>query len=87
MEDGCLLHEGVISKITAAGLVCNITDLGIYGFVPAELMRGGMFNRTRNKQMMRADRSHASYKTGDFIYLKLDSVDLVRGTAIFRPAI
>ena len=30
---------------------------------------------------------HTGYRPGDFIYIALDSIDLVRGQAQFRPVI
>ena len=86
MEDGTM-YEGVITKITSSGLVCDIAELGLYGFVPMEKIRGGAFRRTKSKHKMKASNSHTEYKIGDFVYLMLDSVDTVRGTAIFRPAL
>lgn len=86
IEDATM-YEAVISKVSPAGLVCNVPDLGLYGFVPTSNLRGGQFHRTRSKQKMSANLSHTQYKIGDFIYLVLDSIDIVRGTAIFRPAV
>ena len=89
-EDGTgrVLHEGVISKITAGGLVCYMTELGIFGFVPSHQIRGGTFQRSsRNRQQLKASRGHRSYQVGDIVYLHLDSVDLIRGTAFFTPAL
>ena len=81
------MYEAVINKITTAGLVCDIEELGLYGFVPKENIRGGAFKRVRTKHKMKAGQGHAEFKVGDFVYLVLDSIDYVRGTAIFRPAV
>ncbi len=87
MENGTLF-EAVISRVTAAGIVCSIDELGLYGFIPRERLRGGNFRRSSVKrQKMISGSGHNSYKTGDFIYVTLDAIDPVRGTVTFRPAI
>lgn len=78
------LYEGVIRKVSAGGLLCDIVDLGIVGSVPADRMYGSGFHYSGSRNHVRAGRGHSEYKVGDFIYLGLDSVDLVRGTAQFR---
>ena len=79
-------YEGVISKVSSGGLLCDITDLGIYGFVPAKYLAGGM-NYNRKARKLRASRGHAEYRVGDFIYLVLDSLDMIHGRALFRPVV
>ncbi len=91
-ENGALdngsIYEAVISRVTGAGLVCSIDELGLFGFIPKEKLRGGNYSRSRSRQQqMNVDRGHTSYKAGNFIYVALDSIDPVRGTAVFRPAI
>ena len=91
-ENGALdngsVYEAVISRINSAGILCSIDELGVYGFIPKEKLRGGNYRRAgRGRQRMNVDRGHGSYKAGDFIYVALDSIDPVRGTAVFRPAI
>ncbi len=79
------LYEAVIAKVSANGLVCDIQELGIYGFVPASMMHGRKLRKAGGK--VRNSSSHTEYKPGDFVYLVLDSLDLVRGHAVFRPAL
>ena len=86
MEDG-RLHEAVIMKVTGGGLVCDIQDLGLHGFVPASFLKGGGYRRDRGRGKAGVTGSHTEYRPGDFIYLILDSLDFVRGSAIFRPAV
>ena len=86
MEDG-RLHEAVITKVTGGGLVCDIQDLGLYGFVPASFLKGGGYRRDRSRRRAGVTGSHTEYRPGDFIYLILDSLDFVRGSALFRPAV
>lgn len=79
-------YEGVISKVSSGGLLCDITDLGIYGFVPSKYLACGM-NYNRKSRKLRASRGHAEYRVGDFIYLVLDSLDMIHGRALFRPVV
>ena len=79
-------YEGVISKVSSGGLLCDITDLGIYGFVPSKYLSGGM-NYNRKSRKLRASRGHTEYRVGDFIYLVLDSLDMIHGRALFRPVV
>ena len=84
MEAGTAnLYEGVIVKVVNAGLQVDIGELGLYGFVPMEQMRQGMF---RNRRSMHAERGKLSYKPGDYIYLRLARIDFARGSAIFVPS-
>ena len=79
------VYEAVIARIIPAGMLCNIEELGMFGFVPAEKLRrrDAQFNhRTRR---FRAGRGHVQYKCGDILYVTLDSLDFIRGRAVFRP--
>ena len=66
------LYEGVVIKISAQGMICDIPEYGLRGIVPAR------FLHSRSKRPPRA---------GDFIYLYLDSLDFSRGSAVFRPTL
>ncbi len=79
-----MFHEGMIAKITSAGLMVDIQDLGIYGFVPIESLSGD-YRYSRVEGKLTATRGQKHYKTGDFIYLRLSQIDFIRGSAIFRP--
>lgn len=81
------IFQAVIAKVTSAGLLCEVSDLGLYGFVPASHLRGGyQRSRVQRTKALRAG-SHTEYVPGDFIYLILDSLDMVRGSALFRIAL
>jgi ribonuclease R len=75
------LHEGVVSKIIGAGMLVDIQDLGIYGFVPLENL-GGRFRRAGNQLVDRA--GGKSFQCGDYIMLALSHIDLARGSAVFK---
>jgi len=77
------LYEGVIVKVLNAGLQVDIGELGLYGFVPMEQLRGGAFRSGRRAV---AERGSGSYKPGDYIYLRLARIDFARGSAVFAPA-
>jgi ribonuclease R len=78
------LYEGLIAKITSTGLLVDIAELGVYGFVPTESL-GGSFRYRKGKKELKAVKGHRDYKCGDFIYVQLDRIDFIRGSAIFSP--
>lgn len=80
------MYEAIIQKTSPAGLVCEIPELGLLGFVPSENLRAGGYRRGRGMSL-KSDRSHTGYRIGDFVYLALDSIDLTRGSAVFRPVV
>ncbi|OQA78934.1 MAG: Ribonuclease R [Lentisphaerae bacterium ADurb.Bin242] len=79
------VYEAVITRTAPAGLLCEIIELGLYGFVPASKLAGSMQYRKRSRRL-KATRGHSQYKSGDIIFLVLDSLDFARGRAVFRPA-
>ena len=79
------VYEAVIARLMPAGALCSIEELGLFGFIPAEkLLRSGVQFRPRSRRF-HAGRGHAVYKCGDIVYVVLDSLDFVRGRAVFRP--
>jgi ribonuclease R len=78
------MHEGMIAKLIPAGMLVDIQELGIYGFVPLESL-GGKFSYNRSDNKLSDRRSRKSYKIGDYIYLQLTDIDFIRGSAIFQP--
>jgi ribonuclease R len=85
-KDESRVYEGMITKISSAGLVVDITELGIYGFVPVELLRGH-FRYSKKEAKLNAVRGGQNYKCGNFIYLYLDRIDFIKASAMFRPAV
>lgn len=77
------MFEGVIAKVVTNGLLVDIGELGLYGFVPRELLYGDF---RKNGHFLTQERGKGSYKTGDFIYVRLARVDFARGSAVFVPA-
>ena len=77
------MYEGVIVKVLSAGLQVDVSELGLYGFVPVEQLRGEWF---RHRRGMLSERGDGGYKPGDYIYLRLARIDFARGSAIFVPA-
>jgi len=77
------LMEGVIQKITSSGLLVNIAELGIIAFVPIESLSGKF--RKKSGTLI-ALQGKLSYKCGDFIYLQLDKIDMIKGMAVCIPA-
>lgn len=77
------MYEGVVAKVTSAGLQVDVYELGLYGFVPREQLRGDFRRSSRSLKLRRGEQG---YKTGDFIYLRLAQIDFARGNAVFVPA-
>ncbi len=78
------MHEGVAARITAAGIVADIPDMGVYGFIPIERLNG-RFKYDKNNEMLYSVRGHKEYHPGDVIFLRLAGIDFIKGTAIFQP--
>ena len=78
------IYEGVIAKVITAGLQVAVEELGLYGFVPVDVLPG---NRRRGKFSLYGEKnSSSSFKLGDYIYLRLAGIDFARGSAVFVPA-
>ena len=80
------MYEAIIQKVTSSGLMCEIPELGMLGFVPTSRFRAPV-SRRNSRYSSRMESGHTGYRPGDFIYIALDSIDLVRGHAQFRPVI
>ncbi len=74
--------EGVIRKISAAGLSVFIPDLGILSFIPVEYL-GFAYKKRKSKFITSG--THSKYKCGDFIYVMPEHIDLIKGSALFKP--
>ena len=82
-RDAGRIYEGIIVKVVNAGFQVDVAELGLYGFVKKERMRG---NFQRRRYSLQEDESKSTCKIGNYIYLRLDSIDFARGTANFVPA-
>ncbi len=82
--DDPVVHEGIISKIVSSGMVIDIPELGIGGFVPVESLAGSFKYKKKSKKL-RAKQGKQKYQCGDFIYVRLERLDFIRGSAIFEP--
>lgn len=83
-ESSVQAFEGIIAKVSASGILCDIPELGIYGFVPMKYLETRMRYRSREGRY-RAEKGRGGYKTGNYIYLVVDRIDLAAGKAFFRP--
>ena len=72
------IYEAVVSRVSNSGIQVDVGDLGVYGFVPAEVIDRHPENARR--------RQRGEYRIGDFIRLRLARVDFVRKSCIFVPA-
>lgn len=82
-KDASKIYEGVIIRVLSSGLQVDIGELGLYGFVRKERLRGSY---RRSHYNMNDDRDSTIYRPGNYIYLRLDSIDFARGVANFLPA-
>ena len=84
------LFEAVVSKVSTGGLVCDVVELGLTGFVPLG-ERGehshSDFRKSQRGGKVKAQHSHTQYKVGDFVYLMLDRIDVAKGSAVFRVSV
>jgi len=83
MNGDLSILEGVIQKITASGMMVDIPKMGIMGFIPMESLPGEY--RKRGNELI-AIHGHMHYKCGQFIFLQLEKIDMIRGVAVFRPS-
>ncbi len=83
MNNGELLYNGVVARIVAAGMMVDIQDLGIYGFVPLENLRG---NFKRYGDILKSYNGKKVFRCGDFIQVQLSTIDFDKGSAVFRPS-
>jgi ribonuclease R len=82
--DGSMsLLEGVVRDLSTSGLRVDVPDMGIQGFLPMESLPGKLKKRG---DTLVAISGHDKYKRGDFIFLQLDRIDMIRGTALFKLA-
>ena len=75
------LMEGVIQKISSSGLLVSIAQLGIIGFVPTENLHGNFY---KHHGVLQSENSSKSYKCGDYVYLQLEKIDMIKGMAVFK---
>lgn len=76
-------YEGIIAKITSGGLLCDLPELGIYGFVPMKEVEKRMRYNSR-KRRIHAEKGKGGYKIGDYVYLIPDLPFTTSGKALFR---
>ena len=72
------VYEGVISRVSSSGLQVDVGDIGIYGFVPAEVINRHPENARKSRR--------GEYRIGDYISLRLARIDFVRNSCVFVPA-
>ncbi|MBR7156020.1 MAG: RNB domain-containing ribonuclease, partial [Lentisphaeria bacterium] len=82
-RDPSRIYEAVVVKTIASGIQVEISELGLYGFVRHDRLRG---NFRRRKYSSADSRDDTVYKPGNYIYLRLDNIDFARGVANFLPA-
>ncbi|NOY75782.1 MAG: VacB/RNase II family 3'-5' exoribonuclease [Kiritimatiellaeota bacterium] len=82
--DGSMsLLEGVVRDLSNSGLRVDIPEMGIQGFLPVEYLSGKFKKRG---DALVALSGHDKFERGDFIFLQLDRIDMIRGAALFKLA-
>ncbi len=76
------LYNGVVARIVSAGMMVDVQDLGIYGFIPLENLRG---NFKRYGNILKSYNGKKIFRPGDFIQVQLSAIDFARGSALFTP--
>ena len=76
------MYEGIISSVNAGGMLADLPEIGLTAFIPIENISG-----TYNKRYGRliSERGGIEYKPGDFVFLKLEKIDFIKGSAVFTP--
>lgn len=80
------LFEAVVSKVSVGGMVCEVLELGLVGFVPLGERGHHEFRKSQKGGKLKSIHGHTQYKVGDFVYLTLDRIDVAKGSAVFRVA-
>ncbi|MCF7889419.1 MAG: RNB domain-containing ribonuclease [Victivallales bacterium] len=76
------LYEGIVSTVNAGGMLVDIPAIGLSSYIPVENI-GGSYSKRYGRLV--SERRGTEYKPGDFIYLQLEKIDFIKGTAIFNP--
>jgi ribonuclease R len=71
-------YKGIIRHISSTAMIANIPSLGLVGYIPSHYM---FKKQSKNSS---GDKKE-DYQPGDFITLKLEKIDLIKGDAIFKP--
>ena len=79
---GAVMFDGYVRQVSGSGIQADIPEFGLSAFVPIDALPG--FSRKRG--CLVAARGHSRHKPGDFISLRLDRIDIVKGVAYFKPA-
>jgi ribonuclease R len=82
MSNKEVLYNGVVARIVSAGMMVDVEELGIYGFVPLENLQG---NFKRYGNILKSYNGKKTFRPGDFVQMKLSAIDFARGSALFSP--
>lgn len=79
-KDPGRIYEGIVVRVMSSGLQVDVDEFGLYGFVARENLR------RKNSLRSSDDPRKSNWKAGNFICLRLRSIDFARGSADFVPA-
>jgi len=80
-----LNYTGIVRKNTAAGLLVDVAQLGVYGFVPRSKLLKSWHHRRENRGL--SAYSGKEFEIGDLILLSLEDIDFEHTSAIFSQAV
>ena len=75
------LYEGVIRTVSASMIFADITDIGVSACIPIEKVHGEF--RRKSGQLCSA-KGKTNFKPGDIVFMKIERIDFIKGSAIFR---
>lgn len=72
------VYTAIVKKLTPAGLLVDVAEIGVYGVIPKEVfrVRRGRANRDISRRF--------SYDVGDLLHVELDKIDFINTTAMFK---
>lgn len=85
-ESPSTLHEALVVRAMAAGLSLYLPEFGLMGFIERDQFRGGVWRYEAHQFALVNQRGGGQrYRCGDTIYVRVRSIDVVRGELNLRP--
>lgn len=81
-----LCLEGVVWRVTPAGLQVYLEDYGLMGFLASEYLGAGQWRYDPVRQTLSSGHADSRWRFGNVVYVTLLSADTVKGTLLLAPA-
>lgn len=78
-------YEGVVARLMPEGLLVNLTELGLYGLVPREMLGAERFHLSKKTHQFRGRTSGRTFRCGHSMHVAVEKVDIVKGLLILKP--